>query len=109
MRALGALRAWRSSTSLPGARRTRAISAWSPIPIGPMNLANIHDVTRSTPTIVCGWGQDPAVTIWGQGGRVVSDSSALGRTLSALKLTLTARPRIRSISRGDLKPIPFPA
>ena len=25
-----------------------------PDPIGPMNLANIHAVTRSTPTIVCG-------------------------------------------------------
>ena len=60
--------------------------------LGPMNLANIHAVTGSTPTIVCGWGK---------GDRVVNDLRALGRTLSALRSTPTARPPIRSISREN--------
>src|SRR5579885_902200 len=44
--------AWRSTDP----RALRMV----PDPVGPMNLANIVAVTRSTPRIVCGWGVDPA-------------------------------------------------
>jgi hypothetical protein len=80
-----------------------------PDPIGPMNLANVDDVTRSTPTIICGWGQDPAVTTRGHGERVINDLRALSRTLSALKINADGSPAHPLYLSGDLKPIPFTA
>ena len=72
-----------------------------PDPIGPMNLANIHAVTRSTRTIVCGWGQDAAVTAMGPGR--ASRQRSPGRwagTRSALKINADASPaHPRSSSR----------
>ena len=91
--------AWRSTDP----RTLRMV----PDPIGPMNLANVYDVTRSTPTIICGWGQDPAVTTWGQAERVINDLRALGRTLSALKINADGSPAHPLYLSGELKPIPF--